>query len=59
MKKYIALLLCFLTIFSLCSCNVYENIFPMLTSSDVLAPSEPTTDAQATTEPQDQTPTTP
>ena len=59
MKKYIALLLCFLTIFSLCSCNVYENIFPMLTSSDVLAPSEPTTDAQATTEPQDKTPTTP
>ena len=59
MKKHIALLLCFLTVFSLCSCNVYENILPMLTSSDVPAPSEPTTDAQATTEPQDQTPTTP
>ena len=47
MKKYIALFLCFLTMFSLCSCNIYEQIFSILTSPDG------TTSNETTTEPQD------
>ncbi len=59
MKKYIALFLCMITVFSLCACNVYEKLFPALTSPeptspDADAPSETTTEpAGTTTAPED------
>ena len=50
MKKYIALFLCMITAFSLCACNVYEKLFPALTSPE---PTSPEADApsETTTEP--------
>ena len=64
MKKYIALFLCFLTIFSLCSCNMYEKVFPTPVSpeptiSDTTTQNEETTEFEQTTpeeQGQDQTP---
>lgn len=62
MKKYIALFLCMITVFSLCACNVYEKLFPALTSPEPTspeadAPSETTTEPTETTpEPEETTP---
>lgn len=61
MKKYIALLLLFTMLLSISSCNLYEKIFPELTSPeptipDITTPLETTPLAQeTTTEPQETT----
>jgi len=60
MKKYIAFLLCFAILFSLCSCAIYEKIFPTPTSPeptvlDPAVPDETTTELQQTTPEAEQT----
>ncbi len=54
MKKYVALFLCFIMVFSFSSCNIYEKIFPASTSPEPTTPNETTPEAQQTTpEPED------
>ena len=61
MKRYIALLLCLITVFSICSCNIYEKLLPVYvllepTIHAETTPSETTTKSQETTiEPQETT----
>ena len=55
MKKHIAFLLCFVTVFSLCSCNIYEKILPMLASLEPTMPIE-TTPSETTSKLQETTP---
>ncbi len=62
MKKYIAFLLCFIVLFSMSSCNLYEKIFPTHPSTeptvpDITTPGEATTEPESTTtEPEETTP---
>ena len=54
MKKYIALFLCLITVVSLCSCNIYEKLFPDLASLEPTSP-EVTTPNETTPEPKEET----
>ncbi|MBO7274346.1 MAG: hypothetical protein J6V22_05775 [Clostridia bacterium] len=49
MKRYIALFLCFITVFSLCSCNAYEKIFSAFSFSAPTASEKTETAEQQTT----------
>ena len=54
MKRYVAFLLCLISVFSLCSCNIYEKFFPIHVSSDPTVSTE-TTPSEATSNPQETT----
>ena len=60
MKKYLAFLLCFIVLFSMSSCNLYEKIFPTHPSTeptvlDVTTPEGTTAEPESTTTEPDST----